>query len=345
MGDDPWGAKECTAEDAIRRMRLLYWLADQPEGAHAILPHYLNKKLGAFIAGSATGMMARHDVQYLVAQGWIEAVQGWDDRNISEPVKPASTKVRITAEGRSKADRATEERDSKSVRVAACRMSVLWWLYSRDADDASRSLAEDRYFADRHSVYGGQQFSHGELLAALGWLHRKSLVTSTEPDGAQTPIQSYLTDAGLSCIERYDGEVDLYLESVEQKKPPDRAQSGPVINIHGGQVQMATGEYSQQTMNVGLAVEQLVLVIDGVAELLRTLGLDAGEKVALEKLQHDAVNDVRSERPSVQGVRRFYDWVLRCVNQGGSAALAAAVTAASNGMLHDAEQLAHAVGM
>jgi hypothetical protein len=34
---------------------------------------------------------------------------------------------------------------------------------------------------------------------------------------------------------------------------------------------MATGDYSQQTLNVGLAAKQLVLVINGIAEMLHGL--------------------------------------------------------------------------
>jgi hypothetical protein len=145
----------------------------------------------------------------------------------------------------------------------------------------------------------------------------------------------------LRYLRNLKDRIDLYSEATPQGS---RSKSAPVINIHGGQVQMATGEYSQQTMNVGLAAEQLVLVINGLAEMLRGLRLDAAQAMALERAEQGAVEDVTSERPSGQGVRRFYDWVLRCVKQGGNAALTAAVTAAANGMLHDAEQLARAIG-
>jgi hypothetical protein len=144
----------------------------------------------------------------------------------------------------------------------------------------------------------------------------------------------------LRYLRNLKDRIDLYSEAMSQGS---RSISAPVINIHGGQVQMATGEYSQQTMNVGLAAEQLVLVINGLAEILRGLRLDAAQAMALERAEQDAIEDVTSERPSGQGVKRFNDWVLRCVKQGGNAALTAAVTAAANGMLHDAEQLARAI--
>jgi hypothetical protein len=337
MSDDSW-----SAPDEIRRLKILVGLADPANRGHSVVAFFLNER-GGWIS-SDVGVMARQDLRYLAAQGWIEEQREWDKR-ATGGINPSQANVSITEAGRSKVKEIWEGRASKPARVAACRSSLLWWLYSQDAIGPSRSLGEESFFSDRRSVYCGQQLSHGEFLAAHGWLQRRGLVDGTDPDEVEIPIRIYLSDAGVSCIERYDGEADKYLEAMEQKQPSQHSPSGPVINIHGGQVQMATGDYSQQTMNVGLAAEQLVLVINGVAEMLHGLRLDAGHGVTLERVRQDAVDDVTSERPSGQGVRRFYDWVLGCVSQGSSTALAAAVTAAANGMLHDVEQLSRALGM
>jgi len=335
MGDDSW-----SAADEIRRLKILAWLADKGEGEHAIQTCFLNER-GGWLGN--VGVVVRQDLQYLSAYGWIEEKPAWS-RDATGDVHPYGTRVQITQAGRSKAGEIREARPMKPAIVAACRTNVLWWLYSQDAVGPSRSLLAESFLLDRHSVYYGRQFTRSELLAAYDWLYRRGLVTGTDPAEQQASLHVYLTDAGVSCIEQHDGEAEQYLEAMKQGQRPPHSQPGPVINIHGGQVQMATGQYSQQTMNVGLAAEQLVLVIQGVAEMLHTLGLNSEQSRTLVQVQQDAMDDVTSERPSGKGVRRFYDWALSCVKQGGSAALTAAVTAAANGMLHDAEQLAHALG-
>jgi hypothetical protein len=338
MGED-----SATAQDEIRRLKILFWLTDPANRAQSVLACYLNKR-GGWIASDIQAMV-RQDLHYLMAQGWIEEDErGWQ-KSVSKSIDVSGARVIITEAGRSKTEEMRAELASKPARVASCRSSVLWWLYYQNAIGPSQSLSENNFFLDKHSVYCGQQFSQGELLAAYGWLNRKGLVDGTDPDEARTPILIYLTDSGVSCIERYDGATDSYLDAVAQQQPSSRSQSGPVINIHGGQVVMATGDYSQQTMNIGSAAEQLVLVIDGIAEMLRSLRLDSDYEATLERVRRDAVDDVTSQRPSGQAVKRFYDWVLGCVKQGGSVALTAAVTAAANGMLHDVEQLSRALGI
>lgn len=128
-----------------------------------------------------------------------------------------------------------------------------------------------------------------------------------------------------------------------EKPTRQHPRSGTIVNIHGGQVQMTTGDNSPQSINAGLAADHLVLVIRGITEMLGVLQLEAAQATALEKAQRSAVQDITSEAPSGKGVKRFYDSVLRCVKQGGSAALVAAVTAAANGLLHDAEEFVRAL--
>ncbi len=97
-------------------------------------------------------------------------------------------------------------------------------------------------------------------------------------------------------------------------------------------------------MTIGQTADQLVLVVKGISELLVALDLVQGREAELAEAQASAIDDITSEEPATVGVRRFYDWTLDCVRKGGTAAAVAAVTAASNGLLHDAEALVHAVG-
>lgn len=122
-------------------------------------------------------------------------------------------------------------------------------------------------------------------------------------------------------------------------------RGGDTFHVHATNVQVSTGDRSQQTMTVGQTADQLVLVIQGITEMLRSLGVVTNEQESrLEQVQQDAIADVSSDKPSSGGVLRFYNWVLDCVKQGGTAATVAVTTAALNGLLTDAEALARAMG-
>lgn len=156
----------------------------------------------------------------------------------------------------------------------------------------------------------------------------------TKVDVLQSPF-------GSAVLDHTEAE---YTTPTAQSKERRSPQVGPIFNVRANNVQVATGDRSHQTMTVGQTSEQLVLVIQGIVEILEAFGLTRGRETELAEAQQDAVADVTSDEPTAEGVRRFYDWVLGCVRQGGTAAAVAAVTAASSGLLHDAETLVRAIG-
>ncbi len=96
-------------------------------------------------------------------------------------------------------------------------------------------------------------------------------------------------------------------------------------------------------MTIGQTADQLVLVVKGISEVLLALSLVGEDESQLDEVQKAAIDDITSDKPTTSGVQRFYDWVLDCVRKGGKTAVVAAVTAASSGLLHDAEALVHAI--
>lgn len=245
------------------------------------------------------------------------------------------TEARAAAEGRDK------QMDC-SGRRWACRSALVGWLIDVDAvESVARSKTWEEFSLDARSVHNGIEFPDEEVERSAAWLYRHKLidgVTVAELDG---PVRSYLTDRGVHCAERFDSDVRRYLDAMEQ---PQQSPAGPTFNVNATNVQVATGDRSQQAMTVGQTADQLVLVIQGIVEMLQAFGVAAGREVELTDVQQAAIADVTSDDPDGEGVRRFYDWVVECVKQGGTAAAVAAVTAASNGLLHDAEALVRAIG-
>jgi len=125
--------------------------------------------------------------------------------------------------------------------------------------------------------------------------------------------------------------------------PQPKSRPGDTFNVSATNVQVATGDRSQQTMTVGQTADHVVLVMQGITEMLQALGLTDGQNEELAALQDAAIADIESDEPSAEGVGRFYEWVLNCVKQGGTSAVVAAITAASSGLLHDAEAMVSAI--
>lgn len=130
-----------------------------------------------------------------------------------------------------------------------------------------------------------------------------------------------------------------YTTSPVQKAPA----VGHTFHVQATNVQVATGDRSKQTMTVGQTAEQVVLVMQGITEMLGAMNLADGREAELMEVQQAAAAEITSDKPTLGGVRQFYNWVIDCVKQGGTPAVVAAVTAASSALLHDADALVGAI--
>ncbi len=313
------------AEDQTRQLRLLVWLADQGDGIYPLDEVY---------AGDEEAALARRDVNALGAPGLVRPSLGGGP-------SLGAVQASITPAGRARAGEVKARQQDRSGRQWACRSALVSWLFDVDAvESMTSSKIWEEFFLNDRSTYYGDKFTDEEVDRAAAWLYRNGLidgVTVAEFDG---PVRSYLTNKGVRCAERFDSDVRRYLDAMEQPRQP---QGGPTFNVNATNVQVATGDQSQQTMTVSQTSDQLVLVIQGIVEMLQALGLTAGHEAELAEVQEAAVADVTSDVPDGEAVRRFCDWVIDCVKEGGTAAAVAAVTAASNGLLHDAEALVRAI--
>lgn len=354
------GAAACEgAEEAVQAFLRGVRIAARLEGEHPVGASEPSLTADQLIEGASDGTrrstpdgarLARQVGLLLLFEPWTGSISlyegGWRI-GITRRVRPyidvpdlddywaRRTESRAAAEGRDK-------QMDRSGRQWACRSALVGWLFDVDAvESMTRSKTWEEFSVGARSEHNGTEFTDEEVDRAAAWLHRHKLldgVTVAELDG---PVRSYLTDRGLHCAERFDSDVRRYLDAMDQ---PQQPSSGPTINVNATNVQVATGARSHQLMTVSQTSDQLVLVIQGIVEMLQAFGVAAGRETDLTAVQQTAVADVTSDDPDGEGVRRFYDWVIECVNQGGTAAAVAAVTAASNGLLQDAEALVRAIG-
>jgi hypothetical protein len=125
---------------------------------------------------------------------------------------------------------------------------------------------------------------------------------------------------------------------------PQVSAAGHTINVTATHVQLATGNNVRQNMTVAQASQEVQETIRGITEMLKGLGLAAGREVELAEVQQEAVDDIARGDAELTGLRRFIDWAVGAAKAGASPAIAAAVQAATAGLLQNAEHVVRAIG-
>jgi len=319
MGDSGWGG----TEQEHRIIGLLVWLSEQSNGFvnagdfYEQQPSRTHQVLG--------------DIQLLADRGLVDAAIGGGGIGALE--------VSLTGSGSQEAAKYRAEQQRRRPREWACRSAAVAWL---DELDAVGSLAKSTTWSGftQHSLaqYYGTRFSGDDVDAAAAWLKRNGLiegVTVAEMDG---PVRSFLTDKGQDCVENYDSDVRAYLADMQQ-----RGRQQPTVSVHvggnvSGNMQIA-GRNGTQTINVTSSLEGLTLAIQGISQIVRDLGYAEGQEAELQQVTKDAIDELGSEASDLSALRHFGQWVIGCAEQGGQAAIIAAVTLVTSGALQSAEQI------
>jgi hypothetical protein len=315
---DGWGG----TEEEHRHVRMLLWVTEQPDS---------RPNLGAF-HNFDDGLL-----EQTATDGEAMEQMGWVARDYVM-ARMHGLYVIATAMGRALADQIREQRSNRRVRERACSSALLSWLDAENAvGDASKALSLQGFYLDRRALYYGEMFTVEEADQAAAWLERQGLIGGHHVDEFAGPVSAFLTDQGEECIEDYDGDVRRYIAATKQPRP----QQGVTVSVGGnvtGSMQVA-GRDGVLTVNVTNSVEGLTLALQGIADIISALGYAAGQEAELVELTRAAVEELSAERPDIGVLRRFGDWIVSCAQQGGQAAVVAAVTLFTSGALQSAEQI------
>jgi len=244
--------------------------------------------------------------------------------------------VRVTAEARDLAEQRQAARADRSRRRAACRIAMLDWLLSIDAVREFNQPARDSMLdSPAHGFWHGQPFTdEDDLDQAAAWLFGNGLVKGPTVDQAQGPVQLYLTDAGVTCAERYDSDVDRYAQAQAQQK----LAGGFNLSFGGDNYGQVAGHHARQEQHntTGASAEELRGYVVALAELVRAFAPQATSLDSLQAAALAAARDGAVDKPVLQ---RFGDWVLSVIKQGVNAAVVPAVTATVTTMMLEAGRL------
>jgi hypothetical protein len=316
---------------AIRQAQLLEWIIPQQTASNyvPVKPFY-----DALADQSADAdEIAWADVQYLGQQGWLDlsalgigGIEGWD--------------VRVTPEGRSLADQRHAARDNRSLRRTAARIALLDWLHQKDAvREFNPPVREGMLESPAHGYWHGQPFTDNplsdedDLDHAAAWLFRNGFVKGMTVGEAEGPVRLYLTDAGVTCAERFGSDVDRYVQA--QQKQGGGNFSMTVAGDNYGQM---AGHHAQQEQHntASASAEELRNLIASVAELVR---MSAPQETGLDAEQAAALAAARDGAVDKSVLQRFGDWAIAVVRQGINAALVPAVSSTVTAMMLEAGKL------
>lgn len=312
-------------KDELRQMRLMVWLVEEAEGD-------VPDPSGYYKDDELYGL-ARKDLLSLEARGWVRP---W----FSGGGALTSLSVAVESAGRSAAGTLRQTWNDRGKRRLAARTALVAWLYDQDATETmSAAVSLQGIHVSPYAAFYGDLFSVEEIDRASAWLKRHELIDGVPVAEADGPVRAYLTDAGVRCAEHFASDATAY---VEAQRSQQTGQGQTVWNVNG-QVQYATGDHSQQVINVGHTAEDLAVALRGLAEVVTTLGL-AVQDDDLDALAEEAARDLASEQPTGEPAKRLLDRLRSVTARAGDTALTAAVTLGVNAAASDLGSLLAGMG-
>ena len=164
----------------------------------------------------------------------------------------------------------------------------------------------------------------GDLVERLLPNGKTRTVRITQVDFLQSPHrQRYASMPGpLDHIEAH---------YTTQLVEPEPINPGHTWHVNATNMQVATGNHSNQTLNVGSTPNELLTIAQGIIEITRTINPEIVDDSADQ--WRDRVADAL-DKGAVRTLEEFRDWAIECVKQSGSAAVIPAMTMLTSQFLH-----------
>lgn len=308
------------SSDESRRQALQEWLFDEGPGKRHINPFHE--------AAGSNPRDAFDDLEYLKRQGHARVEHHGGGVNYAE----------LTVDGRVHVEQLRERRADLPMRNQACRREILRWLYDIGArGESGHSPTWEEFCLDPQADYLGSSFTPEEVEENAGWLYDHKLIDGPTVDAHLGPIRPHLTIRGIDSVERATGDPQAFTRGA-LSSPPTRDTH---INVHGGYVQISTGDHSTQQLSVRTEIERIDTLLEGVLRFVDDLGVD--ELSELRQLKADALVELQSEPPSSDAAQRFGDRVKALVSKSadlaGAAVISSATTDAVNQAVHLVQRL------
>jgi hypothetical protein len=266
-------------ESELRQIRLLDWLLDcEPEHPGA-MPEF-----SKFI-GNEEDLSATEQAR------WRDVMRGLRDQGLIDLAESLGGNwgLEVTARGRQVAEARRARRADRASRRGAARDGVLAWL-AEQPDHQAQEIEE--FLTSPRAYYEGAPLDLADAEEALGYLHRRGLVTGIV--AAETPLLGpELTDAGVDCIDHYGGSVSEYL------RRNDGAGTSNTLNIgsiSGSNLAVGNRDVAQN-VQAGVSGRELGDVLQAILEAIPALGLSTDDEADLRDSVRMAGNELAKTDP------------------------------------------------
>jgi hypothetical protein len=241
--------------DARRQLGLMEWLSAEGSGGHDVGPFYA-KHAEQFD-------VLRDDLRQLESLGFLEVyfAGGMVGRGT------------LTPTGRAYVEDIRRRRGHRMDRRSACRSTLLSWLSQKGADsDASRTSWEGLSEDELNDFYG-ERFTQDEIDQAAASLKSLGYIDGLTVEETARPVVAWLTDIGLECVDQYDGDLTRLMADRGA-----RHGSGTTV-VNFGYAQIATGDGSNQQLEINVAVTEVRNEVAGLVEVLRSFGVEGADEL------------------------------------------------------------------
>lgn len=161
------------------------------------------------------------------------------------------------------------------------------------------------------------------------------LVERVLPNGKTRTVRVTKVDFLQSPVRQRYGSMSGSLDHIgahytTQLVKPEPANPGHTWHVNATNMQVATGDHSNQTLNVGSTPDELLAIAQGIIAITRTIDPEIVDDEANEWGERVTA---ALEKGSVHTLEEFRDWAIDCARQAGSAAVVPAMTMLTNQFL------------
>jgi hypothetical protein len=235
---------------------------------------------------------------------------------VTEASNLADAAAVITDQGRIEVERRWRRWADLHERSAAARDAFVKWLYGKSYYSHVSKVHRDITMTPA-GYYEGRQFTEDDLDNAYAYLVEAGLVTDRSQ--ARTLAQEpRLTEAGIDCVEHYEGSVNQYRTSAEDGK----------TEVHfrdkvSGTVAWSGETITQTTVTTAATpARELTALVRAIAEALPVLGLSTDEASRLGRDIQVIQGKLVNEQPDNIIVRTVMHRVLATLGRTADSSLA-----------------------
>jgi DNA-binding PadR family transcriptional regulator len=309
----------------IIRIRFMDWLYDYRPAQAGTLAN-----VGQFLSDEDRPKGDDKQVWY----GIVRGLAADDLIYLNESMELQSFSVQLTPNGRMAVQKWRARRADAATRAGACRTALLRWIYGQPNHKAGADV--EPFFEAAESYWEGVRFEPGEVEQALAYLEKKDLVDGTHAEEFDRQIYPFLTDAGIDCVEQYEGRVMEYLRRDEGYGVQHNVTTHFHAEVQGSNLSYGNQGDTNQTLN---QVEQIApgfeAIAQAVADILKRLPALGLPEEDLEDAQA-AANEVLTEVTRAEPERRK----LRRAVTALTGSLALVATGAVAGVSEGAQEVA-----